>query len=90
MSELFNVVVHDDPLTAGLLGLVFLLVAPLTVSHILRIFGGFFVDLMREYRHEFVGLGKVVDDVRAEIRKWKDDPRSGRRRHRAELPDSRD
>ena len=72
MSELYISTLRDHPLTAALLGLLFILVAPLSVFHTLRIFGGILVSIMQDYRHEYESLSKVADDLWREIRKWFD------------------
>jgi hypothetical protein len=56
-----------DPLLAFGLACLALLIAPLTVMHLVRIFCGFVVVLAQEYRHEVAGLGRVFGRVKHEL-----------------------
>ena len=56
-----------DPLLAFGLACLALLIVPLTVIHLVRIFGWFLVILIREFKHEVFGIGKVASEVRREL-----------------------
>jgi hypothetical protein len=60
-----------DPLLAFGLACLALLIAPLTVMHLVRIFCGFAVVLAQEYKHEAADLGRVFGRVKHEITSWK-------------------
>lgn len=70
MFEFYTLAVRDHPLTAALLGLLFLLVAPLSLFHTLRIFGGMLLSIMRDYRHEIESLDEVRKDLGRELKRW--------------------
>jgi hypothetical protein len=62
-----------DPLLAFGLACLALLIVPLTVMHLVRIFGGFFVVLAQEYKQEATGIGRVFGRVKHELKTWRDD-----------------
>jgi len=71
-EEVLKLAAHD-PLIASGLALLFLLIVPLGGVHLFRIFGGFFVLLIREFKHELSGVGKILGQVKHELTTWKAD-----------------
>lgn len=74
MRDAYDVVVKfaaHDPLVAIGLAFLALLIAPLTMMHLVRIFCGFVVVLAQEYKHEAAGLGRVFGRVKHELSSWK-------------------
>lgn len=65
--------VPDHPLVAAWLALLFLLFLALGSMHVCRIFGGLLVLLIREFKQEFLGIGKVLVQVKRELTTWKVD-----------------
>jgi hypothetical protein len=62
-----------DPLIALGLAIIALLIFPLGAMHLLRIFGGFLLVLIREFKLQGLGIGKVFRDVKHEASSWKVD-----------------
>jgi hypothetical protein len=67
-----------DPLIAVGLALIALLIFPLGVMHLFRIFGGFILVLVREFKAQFLGIAKVFRQVKQEASSWKVDEINGR------------
>jgi hypothetical protein len=65
--------IGDHPLIASWLALVFLLTLVLGGMHVCRIFGGLLVLLIREFKRELLGIGKVFGRVKHEVTTWKVD-----------------
>lgn len=64
----------DSPLIASGLAFITLLIFALGGMQVCRIFGGFLVLLIREFKHELLGIGKVLRQVKDELTKWKAGP----------------
>lgn len=73
MRNAFEVVqrlaAHDPLINSGLLVLS-LLIVPLGGMHVLRIFGGFLVVVIQEFKREINDLGKVAGKVWRELTTW--------------------
>jgi hypothetical protein len=69
-TDLVNIV-SDHPLIAAWLGLFLVLIVALGSMHVSRICGNFLVEVVREFKHEFLGIGKVVRRLRRELTTWK-------------------
>jgi hypothetical protein len=60
-----------DPLIALGLAIIALLILPLGAMHLLHIFGGFLVVLVREFKIQCLGIAKVFRQVKHEASSWK-------------------
>jgi hypothetical protein len=69
MFQSFSTVigVPDHPLIAAWLALLFLLFLALAAMHACRIFGGLVVILIREFKQEFLGIRRVLSQVKREL-----------------------
>jgi hypothetical protein len=63
---------HDPFIAIGILVLTFLVV-PLGGLHFIRIFLGFLVLLLQEFKRELHGIGKVLGRVWVELTTWRVD-----------------
>ncbi len=62
-----------DPLIAFGLAVIALLIIPLGALHLFRIFCWFLVVLIREFKLEFLAIGKVLGRAKREVTTWRVD-----------------
>jgi hypothetical protein len=62
-----------DPLLAFGLACLALLIVPLGMMHLVKIFVGFFLVLVQEFKDQAAALGKVLGRVKQELSTWKVD-----------------
>ena len=61
---------HDPVIGGGFLVLSLLIVI-LGGLHLFRIFGGFLLLVIHEFKHELCGIGKVIVNIRRALSSWK-------------------
>ena len=75
MPDILNTALRDQPLIAGLLGLLVLLITIVGFLGVFRFFGKLFVVAVCEIKHECTGVRKAVCDIWRELRTWNVDDR---------------
>jgi len=61
-------VVSGHSLIAFLLGFLCLLFVPLSILHTARVFGGFALVMLREFKHELRRIRKLLNEIRRQLR----------------------
>jgi hypothetical protein len=69
-DAILKLAAHDPVIASGLV-LLSLVVVPLGGLHLARIFGGFFVLVIREFKHELHAFGKLLAAIWRELTTWK-------------------